>query len=132
MTLASKKQYALLVVFNIFTTVYIFLHKTLVPTVLYLLRDPASAPREYDFGFWWVYHAILWYWLVKEKEAAAQKIVAVTSVALVLLVLFLGLELWSGGLARLEWKGISDTITYGFSFFVSAFIWSYFRKIERQ
>ena len=134
MTLSVQKKFELLVVFNIFATFYIFLHKTLVPGVVFLLRDSAAPTSQTaHFGFWWVYHAILWWLLVKEKERGAKKIEVVTSVGLILLLLFLGAELKFGTLLKkLDWKGVSDTLSYGTSFFLSVFIWSYFHSLKKR
>lgn len=133
MTLAAQKKFELLVVFNIFATIYIFIHKTFVPSVVFLLHDSASSVHFYDFGFWWVYHAILWGLMTREKNRAADKILLITSVGMVLLTIFLVLELVYGNLlVKLDWKAISDTLSYGSSFFISAFIWSYYRAVKQE
>ncbi len=134
MTLSSQKKLELLVVFNVFATLYIFLHKTFVPGIVFLFRDSAAPINPVShFGFWWVYHALLWWLLVKEKERGREKIQIATSVGMALLLLFFALELKFGNLLKkLDWKGVSNTLSYGTSFLLSAFIWSHFHALKKK
>lgn len=133
MTLSDQKRFELLVVFNIFAAIYIFLHKTFVPGVVFFLHDSAASVTSYNFGFWWVYHLVICILMVKKKENAANFMLIFTSIGMVFLTLFLFLELVFGELlVRINWKAVSDTLSYGTSFLISWFVWVYYWNIKKR